>query len=89
VTRSESMPESPTSGASDAAGPPRLQLLSNGRYHVMVSEAGGGYSRWKDLALTLDGIELVGSAVPLSDDRREYAVVVRIHETGESRCTMA
>jgi len=29
-----------------------VQLLSNGRYHVMVSNAGGGYSRWKDLAVT-------------------------------------
>lgn len=34
------------------AGAQRLQLLSNGRYHVMVTEAGGGYSRWNDLALT-------------------------------------
>ncbi len=31
---------------------PELQLLSNGRYHVMVSNSGGGYSRWKDLAVT-------------------------------------
>jgi cyclic beta-1,2-glucan synthetase len=31
---------------------PELQLLSNGRYHVMVTNAGGGYSRWKDLAVT-------------------------------------
>ena len=31
---------------------PALQLLSNGRYHVMISNAGGGYSRWKDLAVT-------------------------------------
>ena len=31
---------------------PEVQLLSNGRYHVMVSNAGGGYSRWKELALT-------------------------------------
>src|SRR5688500_1593675 len=31
---------------------PEVQLLSNGRYHVMVTNAGGGYSRWKDLALT-------------------------------------
>ena len=31
---------------------PEIQLLSNGRYHVMVSNAGGGYSRWKELALT-------------------------------------
>ncbi len=31
---------------------PEVQLLSNGRYHVAVSNAGGGYSRWKDLAVT-------------------------------------
>jgi cellobiose phosphorylase len=31
---------------------PEVQLLSNGRYHVMVTNAGGGYSRWKNLALT-------------------------------------
>jgi cyclic beta-1,2-glucan synthetase len=27
-------------------------LLSNGRYHVAVTSAGGGYSRWRDLAVT-------------------------------------
>ncbi|MHB8898239.1 MAG: GH36-type glycosyl hydrolase domain-containing protein [Thermoguttaceae bacterium] len=31
---------------------PEVHLLSNGRYHVMVTNAGGGYSRWQDLALT-------------------------------------
>jgi len=31
---------------------PEVQLLSNGRYHVMVTNAGGGYSRWKDLAVS-------------------------------------
>ena len=31
---------------------PGVQLLSNGRYHVMVTSAGGGYSRWKDIAVT-------------------------------------
>jgi len=31
---------------------PEVQLLSNGRYHVMVTHAGGGYSRWKDIAIT-------------------------------------
>jgi hypothetical protein len=31
---------------------PEVQLLSNGRYHVVVTSAGGGYSRWKDLAVT-------------------------------------
>ena len=30
---------------------PEVQLLSNGRYHVMVTNAGGGYSRWKNIAL--------------------------------------
>ena len=30
---------------------PEVQLLSNGRYHVMVTNAGGGYSRWKNLAI--------------------------------------
>jgi cellobiose phosphorylase len=31
---------------------PEAHLLSNGRYHVAVSSAGGGYSRWRDLAVT-------------------------------------
>lgn len=31
---------------------PEVQLLSNGSYHVMVSNSGGGYSRWRDLAVT-------------------------------------
>jgi cellobiose phosphorylase len=31
---------------------PEVQLLSNGRYHVMVTNAGGGYSIWNDLAVT-------------------------------------
>jgi len=31
---------------------PEVQLLSNGRYHVMITNAGSGYSRWKDLAIT-------------------------------------
>ena len=31
---------------------PEVQLLSNGRYHVMVTNAGGGYSRFMDLSLT-------------------------------------
>src|SRR5207244_10642038 len=31
---------------------PEVHLLSNGRYHVAVSNAGGGYSRWRDLAVT-------------------------------------
>lgn len=31
---------------------PEVQLLSNGKYHVMLTNAGAGYSRWKDLAVT-------------------------------------
>jgi cyclic beta-1,2-glucan synthetase len=31
---------------------PEINLLSNGNYHVAISSAGGGYSRWRDLALT-------------------------------------
>src|SRR6202035_1524594 len=38
--------DSPTSRA------PEVHLLSNGRYHLAISNAGGGYSRWHDLAVT-------------------------------------
>ncbi|MGE8640385.1 MAG: glucoamylase family protein, partial [Achromobacter sp.] len=31
---------------------PEVQLLSNGRYHVMVTNSGAGSSRWRDLAVT-------------------------------------
>jgi cyclic beta-1,2-glucan synthetase len=31
---------------------PEIQLLSNGRYQLMISNSGAGYSRWKDLAVT-------------------------------------
>ena len=31
---------------------PEVHLLSNGHYHVMATHAGGGYSRWNDLAVT-------------------------------------
>ncbi len=31
---------------------PEVHLLSNGRYHVAVTSAGGGYSRWRELAVT-------------------------------------
>jgi cyclic beta-1,2-glucan synthetase len=35
-----------------ATGAPITHLLSNGRYAVMVTAAGGGYSRWRDIAVT-------------------------------------
>jgi cyclic beta-1,2-glucan synthetase len=31
---------------------PQVHLLSNGRYHVAITQAGGGYSRWRDVAIT-------------------------------------
>jgi len=31
---------------------PEVQLLSNGHYHVMVTSAGGSYSRWNNMAVT-------------------------------------
>ncbi len=31
---------------------PEVHLLSNGSYHVMTTASGGGYSLWRDLALT-------------------------------------
>ena len=31
---------------------PEIHLLSNGNYHVMISSAGAGCSRWRDLAVT-------------------------------------
>jgi cellobiose phosphorylase len=33
-------------------GPPEVHLLSNGHYHVMITNSGGGYSRWNDTLLT-------------------------------------
>jgi len=38
---------------STAATPlPEVHILSNGRYRVMVTNAGGGYSHWNDFAVT-------------------------------------
>ncbi|MHB1616460.1 MAG: GH36-type glycosyl hydrolase domain-containing protein [Metallibacterium sp.] len=41
-----SCPPSPTGAAL------RVQLLSNGRYSVMLNAAGSGYSNWRDFAVT-------------------------------------
>jgi cellobiose phosphorylase len=35
-----------------ASRSPEVHLLSNGRYHLAITNAGGGYSRWRDLAVT-------------------------------------
>ena len=48
-----SLPETPVRVFNSPETPiPEVQLLSNGRYHVMITNAGGGYSHWKDLAVT-------------------------------------
>ncbi|HYI27731.1 MAG TPA: glucoamylase family protein, partial [Bradyrhizobium sp.] len=54
ASRTESVAEQGTMRIyTDPSGPaPVVNLLSNGRYHVVVTAAGGGYSRWRDLALT-------------------------------------
>ncbi|HEX6168476.1 MAG TPA: glucoamylase family protein [Chitinophagaceae bacterium] len=31
---------------------PEIQLLSNGHYQVMITNSGGGYSRWKNISVT-------------------------------------
>ncbi|MFC0225400.1 GH36-type glycosyl hydrolase domain-containing protein [Serratia aquatilis] len=31
---------------------PEVQLLSNANYHLMITQSGGSYSRWQNLALT-------------------------------------
>jgi cyclic beta-1,2-glucan synthetase len=50
---SVSAPDTPVSVFRSPDTPlPEVQLLSNGRYHVMITNAGGGYSRWKDIAVT-------------------------------------
>jgi cyclic beta-1,2-glucan synthetase len=43
VVRRFTTPDDPT---------PRTQLLSNGSYTVMLTAAGSGYSRWRDIAIT-------------------------------------
>jgi cyclic beta-1,2-glucan synthetase len=63
--------------ATDAdAGHPEVQLLSNGRYHVMVSAAGTGYSHWNGLAVTRWRLD------PTADDSGHFCYV-RDLESGD------
>ena len=52
---------------------PRTHLLSNGNYGVMMTSAGSGYSRWRDLAVTRWREDVTcdswGSYVFLRDER--------------------
>jgi cellobiose phosphorylase len=53
VRVTKELPDMPMRMLTTANTPiPEVQLLSNGRYHVMVTNSGGGSSRWKDLAVT-------------------------------------
>jgi len=53
---SRAMPEEIAPSVSTFTTPhsiyPKTQLLSNGRYSLMVTSAGGGYSRWDDFDIT-------------------------------------
>ena len=56
VSRPAALPPKPKPISASSPTPntpaPEVHLLSNGRYHVAVTAAGGGYSRWRDLAVT-------------------------------------
>lgn len=60
---------------------PEIHLLSNGRYHVAISSAGAGYSRWLDLALTRWREDA-------TRDCRGLFVYIQDEETGECRSTV-
>jgi len=51
ITVASPMPEMRVIKTPDTVSP-EVQLLSNGKYHVMLTNAGGGYSRWKNNAVT-------------------------------------
>lgn len=53
-SRLEPIVSNPVPGRIDTADTPtpRTHLLTNGAYHMMVTNAGGGYSRWRDIELT-------------------------------------
>nr|WP_317135167.1 glucoamylase family protein [Pollutimonas thiosulfatoxidans] len=61
------------------AGPPHTHLLSNGRYAVMLTVAGGGYSRWRDIAVT----RWLGDAT--RDDSGSY-LFLRDLQRGDAWC---
>ena len=70
-TRHFSSPHSPT---------PRTQLLSNGRYAVMITAAGSGYSRCGDMAVTRwreDATRDDTGSLHLPARRRERRALVR------------
>ena len=55
---------------------PRTQLLSNARYSVMLTSAGSGYSRWRDVAVTRwredATLDCWGTYIYLRDEQSGY-----------------
>jgi cyclic beta-1,2-glucan synthetase len=52
VTIYDSAPRAPRKFTSPHTATPRTHLLSNDDYSVMLTVAGSGYSRWRDMAIT-------------------------------------
>jgi cyclic beta-1,2-glucan synthetase len=52
VTIYDSAPRAPRKFTSSHTATPRTHLLSNDDYSVMLTVAGSGYSRWRDMAIT-------------------------------------
>ncbi|MDQ2927851.1 MAG: hypothetical protein M3R22_06765 [Pseudomonadota bacterium] len=71
-----------------------MKLLSNGRYHVMVTDEGSGYSRWNGLAVTRwreDAVlESGGTFLYLRDaeDGEVWSATARPVESRPGACTM-
>ena len=66
--------------------PPTAHLLSNGEYGVMLTPTGGGYSRWRDLAITrwrADGAqEALGSFIFARDTQSGALWSAGVQPTG-------
>ncbi len=54
ISRLAPFPTTPIMGIVDTphSAAPKINLLSNGQYSVMVTNSGGGYSSWKDIEIT-------------------------------------
>ncbi len=69
-----------------AEAPPTAHLLSNGEYGVMLTPTGGGYSRWRDLAITrwrADGAqEALGSFIFARDTQSGAPWSAGVQPTG-------
>ncbi|MEO8301210.1 MAG: glucoamylase family protein, partial [Rhizomicrobium sp.] len=52
ITFFDNAPRVPRTFLTPHSAMPRTHLLSNGNYSLMVTAAGGGYSRWRGLAVT-------------------------------------